>query len=53
VYCKTMISWGSCELYFTVCRYDGHEEGLWLHCVQYSGSGWVYQCPYPDWAVLT
>lgn len=33
--------------------YDGHEEGLWLHCVQYSGSGWVYQCPYPDWAVLT
>lgn len=33
--------------------YGGHEEGLWLHCVQYSGSGWVYQCPYPDWAVLT
>ncbi|KAJ6410465.1 hypothetical protein OIU84_007250 [Salix udensis] len=33
--------------------YEGHEEGLWLHCVQYSGPGWVYECPYPDWAVLT
>ncbi|CAN0906041.1 RNA pseudouridine synthase 7 [Linum grandiflorum] len=33
--------------------YDGYkEEGLWLHCVQYSGPEWVYQCPYPDWATL-
>ncbi|KAL3617578.1 hypothetical protein CASFOL_037899 [Castilleja foliolosa] len=30
--------------------YDGHEEGLWLHCVRYSGTGWSYECPYPDWA---
>ncbi|PON95707.1 Pseudouridine synthase [Trema orientale] len=32
--------------------YDGHEEGLWLHCVRYSGPGWIYECPYPDWASL-
>ncbi|OMO99415.1 Pseudouridine synthase, RsuA/RluB/C/D/E/F [Corchorus capsularis] len=32
--------------------YDGHEEGLWLHCVRYSGPGWAYECPYPDWASL-
>uniref|UniRef100_A0A2P2KY15 RNA pseudouridine synthase 7 n=2 Tax=Rhizophora mucronata TaxID=61149 RepID=A0A2P2KY15_RHIMU len=32
--------------------YDGLEEGLWLHCVQYSGPGWIYDCPYPDWASL-
>ncbi|KAJ0052890.1 hypothetical protein Pint_01234 [Pistacia integerrima] len=30
--------------------YDVHEEGLWLHCVRYSGPGWGYECPYPDWA---
>lgn len=34
-------------------RYDGHEEGLWLHCVRYTGPEWVYECPYPDWASLT
>ncbi|KAK6154208.1 hypothetical protein DH2020_013847 [Rehmannia glutinosa] len=33
--------------------YDGHEEGLWLHCVKYSGPGWTYECPYPDWASLS
>ncbi|XP_065872853.1 RNA pseudouridine synthase 7 [Euphorbia lathyris] len=33
--------------------YDVHEEGLWLHCVQYSGTGWVYECPYPDWAFVS
>ncbi|XP_040946142.1 RNA pseudouridine synthase 7 isoform X3 [Gossypium hirsutum] len=33
--------------------YDGHEEGLWLHCVRYTGPEWVYECPYPDWASLT
>ncbi|KAI7755871.1 hypothetical protein M8C21_013499 [Ambrosia artemisiifolia] len=32
--------------------YDGSEEGLWLHCVRYSGPDWVYECPYPDWASL-
>ncbi|XP_024973023.1 RNA pseudouridine synthase 7 [Cynara cardunculus var. scolymus] len=32
--------------------YDGSEEGLWLHCVRYSGPGWVYECPYPHWASL-
>lgn len=32
--------------------YDGSEEGLWLHCIRYSGPGWVYECPYPDWASL-
>ncbi|GAB2249210.1 hypothetical protein Droror1_Dr00012569 [Drosera rotundifolia] len=32
--------------------YEGHEEGLWLHCVKYSGPGWTYECPYPDWAIL-
>ncbi|XP_062115860.1 RNA pseudouridine synthase 7 isoform X2 [Humulus lupulus] len=33
--------------------YGGHEEGLWLHCVRYSGPGWIYECPYPDWASLS
>ncbi|XP_027064645.1 RNA pseudouridine synthase 7 isoform X1 [Coffea arabica] len=33
--------------------YDGHEEGLWLHCVKYTGPDWVYECPYPDWAFLS
>ncbi|XP_043707017.1 RNA pseudouridine synthase 7-like [Telopea speciosissima] len=33
--------------------YDEHEEGLWLHCVKYSGPGWIYECPYPDWASLS
>ncbi|KAI3806963.1 hypothetical protein L1987_22883 [Smallanthus sonchifolius] len=33
--------------------YDGSEEGLWLHCVRYSGPDWVYECPYPDWASLS
>ncbi|XP_012090640.1 RNA pseudouridine synthase 7 isoform X3 [Jatropha curcas] len=33
--------------------YDVYEEGLWLHCVRYSGPGWVYDCPYPDWASLS
>ncbi|KAM7265372.1 hypothetical protein ACFE04_003055 [Oxalis oulophora] len=32
--------------------YEGHEEGLWLHCVRYSGPDWTYECPYPDWASL-
>ncbi|GAB2289365.1 hypothetical protein Dimus_023672 [Dionaea muscipula] len=32
--------------------YDGHEEALWLHCLRYSGPGWTYECPYPDWATL-
>ncbi|KAF4362618.1 hypothetical protein G4B88_026180, partial [Cannabis sativa] len=32
--------------------YGGHEEGLWLHCVRYSGPDWAYECPYPDWASL-
>ncbi|OVA17432.1 RNA-binding S4 domain [Macleaya cordata] len=32
--------------------YGGHEEGLWLHCARYSGPGWTYECPYPDWALL-
>ncbi|KAJ1417875.1 Pseudouridine synthase, RsuA/RluB/C/D/E/F [Sesbania bispinosa] len=33
--------------------YDGDEEGLWLHCIRYSGPGWTYECPYPDWAKLS
>lgn len=32
--------------------YDGHEEGLWLHCVRYTGPDWTYECSYPDWALL-
>ncbi|PKI37092.1 hypothetical protein CRG98_042526, partial [Punica granatum] len=28
------------------------EEGLWLHCIRYSGPGWAYECPYPHWASL-
>ncbi|KAL3502954.1 hypothetical protein ACH5RR_037403 [Cinchona calisaya] len=32
--------------------YDGHELGLWLHCIRYSGPEWVYECPRPDWAFL-
>lgn len=31
--------------------YDGRDEALWLHCVRYSGPGWTYECPYPDWAL--
>lgn len=34
------------------CRCDGNEEALWLHCIRYSGPGWIYECPYPDWASL-
>ncbi|XP_057479576.1 RNA pseudouridine synthase 7 isoform X4 [Actinidia eriantha] len=30
----------------------GVEEGLWLHCVRYTGPDWTYECPYPDWAML-
>ncbi|XP_058103029.1 RNA pseudouridine synthase 7 isoform X2 [Magnolia sinica] len=33
--------------------YDGNEEALWLHCIRYSGPGWSYECPYPDWALLS
>ncbi|XP_057516334.1 RNA pseudouridine synthase 7 isoform X2 [Amaranthus tricolor] len=32
--------------------YDGCEEGLWLHCIKYTGPDWTYECPYPDWASL-
>ncbi|KAL8159317.1 hypothetical protein V2J09_000854 [Rumex salicifolius] len=32
--------------------YDAHEEALWLHCVKYTGPGWTYECPYPEWATL-
>ncbi|CAL9243075.1 unnamed protein product [Arabidopsis halleri] len=32
--------------------YEEHDEALWLHCVQYSGTGWEYECPYPSWASL-
>ncbi|KAL2347078.1 hypothetical protein Fmac_001078 [Flemingia macrophylla] len=32
--------------------YDADEEGLWLHCICYSGPGWIYECPYPEWAKL-
>uniref|UniRef100_A0A0D9VGC1 Pseudouridine synthase RsuA/RluA-like domain-containing protein n=1 Tax=Leersia perrieri TaxID=77586 RepID=A0A0D9VGC1_9ORYZ len=32
--------------------YDADEEGLWLHCVRYTGPDWSYECPYPDWASL-
>ncbi|KAK1271591.1 RNA pseudouridine synthase 7 [Acorus gramineus] len=32
--------------------YDGLEEGLWLHCIRYTGPDWSYECPHPDWAVL-
>ncbi|XP_047160683.1 RNA pseudouridine synthase 7 isoform X5 [Vigna umbellata] len=35
---------------FYNCRYDGDEDGLWLHCIRYTGPGWTYECPYPDWA---
>lgn len=38
-------------IYFSY-RYDEDEEGIWLHCVRYSGPGWSYECPYPDWAHL-
>lgn len=33
--------------------YEGNEEGLWLHCVKYSGPDWIYECPLPDWASLS
>lgn len=25
-------------------------EAIWLHCVRYSGEGWEFECPQPDWA---
>lgn len=31
--------------------YDRDEAGLWLHCVRYCGPDWMYECPYPDWAL--
>ena len=49
--CYILVTRLSCSYYN--CRYDGHEEGLWLHCVRYSGPGWTYECPYPDWASLS
>lgn len=39
--------------FMEIFRYDGAEEGLWLHCVKYSGPGWSYECPHPDWAILS
>lgn len=41
------------ESVFCDCRYDGLEEGLWLHCFRYTGPEWTYECPYPDWAKLS
>ncbi|KAL9243381.1 hypothetical protein vseg_017275 [Gypsophila vaccaria] len=32
--------------------YGEREEGLWLHCVKYTGPDWSYECPHPDWAKL-
>ncbi|XP_058226454.1 RNA pseudouridine synthase 7 [Rhododendron vialii] len=32
--------------------YDTDQEGLWLHCLRYTGPGWTYECPYPEWASL-
>ncbi|KAH0467145.1 hypothetical protein IEQ34_004383 [Dendrobium chrysotoxum] len=32
--------------------YGRDDEGLWLHCMRYSGPNWSYECPNPDWAVL-
>ncbi|XP_024385994.2 RNA pseudouridine synthase 7 [Physcomitrium patens] len=31
--------------------YTGDDEGLWLHCIRYSGSNWTYECPLPEWAL--
>ncbi|PHT73070.1 hypothetical protein T459_23855 [Capsicum annuum] len=31
--------------------YEGNEEGLWLHCVKYSGLDRIYECPNPDWLI--
>ncbi|PHT51636.1 RNA pseudouridine synthase 7 [Capsicum baccatum] len=33
--------------------YEGNEEGLWLHCVKYSGLDWIYECPNPDWFLIS
>ncbi|KAK8960791.1 RNA pseudouridine synthase 7 [Platanthera guangdongensis] len=33
--------------------YGKDEEGIWLHCMRYSGPGWSYECPSPEWAVLS
>ncbi|KAK8946399.1 RNA pseudouridine synthase 7 [Platanthera zijinensis] len=33
--------------------YGKDEEGIWLHCMRYSGPGWSYECPRPEWAVLS
>ncbi|KAK4773306.1 hypothetical protein SAY87_028325 [Trapa incisa] len=32
--------------------YGEEQEGLWLHCIRYSGPGWEYECPHPCWASL-
>jgi len=45
-------STGFSPTHFVVYRYGGHEEGLWLHCVRYTGPDWTYECPFPDWAKL-
>ena len=47
VYCVFFV-----DMPFCFGSYDGDEEGLWLHCVRYTGPDWSYECPYPDWAFL-
>ncbi|GAQ83120.1 hypothetical protein KFL_001360170 [Klebsormidium nitens] len=32
--------------------YEEDQEGLWLHCIRYTGKTWTYECPLPDWAQL-
>eukprot|EP00897_Mesotaenium_endlicherianum_P000269 jgi/Mesen1/10242/ME000774S09576 len=29
--------------------YEEEIDGLWLHCVRYSGTDWSYECPAPPW----
>ncbi|KAG0570465.1 hypothetical protein KC19_6G164400 [Ceratodon purpureus] len=31
--------------------YIGDDDGLWLHCIRYSGTNWAYECPLPEWAL--
>jgi hypothetical protein len=50
-WCLLNSSGGHCNIFY-FGSYDGDEEGLWLHCVRYTGPDWSFECPYPDWTSL-
>jgi tRNA pseudouridine synthase 9 len=34
----------------TQMEHSLHCDGIWLHALQYSGNGWQFRAPLPDWA---